>query len=225
MKARTASKCLVHRNCRAERNFSCRHQGRLGLRLRIHGFDWLDCWTDSTITSNLQPTVQANEHVATVHGKDNIGHIGDSLPPGAGLVSRAAQCLGVVRRNDLPAVKAITMLVDCGAVENFVDNELIPDVESLMLDYTVLDKPKEIVTARQQLLLGIVTGILPGAITDKVGNKFDVGFPSLIVPRLGRNLRNLFFSDTATTVIKAVIERENSRLERNEIIVPLEQRK
>ena len=67
------------------------------------------------------------------------------------------------------------MLVDSGVKENFVDNELIPDAESLMLDYTVLDKPKKIEIAGQQLLLGIATGILPGAITDKVGPKYNVG--------------------------------------------------
>ena len=44
-----------------------------------------------------------------------------------------------------------------------------------MLNYTVLDKRKKNVTAGQQLLLGIATGILPGAITDKVGPKYNVG--------------------------------------------------
>ena len=47
-----------------------------------------------------------------------------------------------------------------------------------MLDYTVLDKPKTIVTTGQKLLLGMATGILPGVITDKAGTKHDVGFPS-----------------------------------------------
>ena len=114
------------------------------------------------------------------------------------------------------------MLVDSGVKENFVDNELIPDAESLMLDYTVLDKPKKIEIAGQQLLLGIATSILPGVITDKAGTKHDVGFPTLTVPGLGRNL---FSSDAATRGIKPVIETGNSRLERNVIIAPLKQHK
>ena len=137
-------------------------------------------------------------------------------------MSGAVQCLGL-RRNDLQAVKVIAMLVDRGATENFVDNKLIPETEYLMLDYTVLDKPNKIVTAGQQLLLGIATGILPGVMTDKSSTKHDVGFPSVIVPRLGHNLFS--FSDAATKGIKIVIETANSRLERSDIIVLLEQRK
>ena len=49
----------------------------------------------------------------------------------------------MVDRNDLKAVKAITMLVESGATENFVNNEFIPEAESLMLDYTVFDKAQE----------------------------------------------------------------------------------
>ena len=41
----------------------------------------------------------------------------------------------------------ITMLVDSDPTEYFVDNELIPEAESLMLDYAVFEKPKKIATA------------------------------------------------------------------------------
>lgn len=66
---------------------------------------------------------------------------------GAALLSGATQRLVVASRNDLQEVKLITMLVDSGGTENFLDNELIPEAESLMLNYTVLDKPKKIVAA------------------------------------------------------------------------------
>ena len=46
------------------------------------------------------------------------------------------------RRNDLQAVKAITMLVDSGATERFVDNEHLSEAEFLILNRSVLDKPK-----------------------------------------------------------------------------------
>lgn len=55
----------------------------------------------------------------------------------------------MVRLNDLQAVKAVTVLTDGGATANFVDNELIPEAEVLVLDYTVLYKPNEIVTTGQ----------------------------------------------------------------------------
>ena len=66
---------------------------------------------------------------------------------GAALLSGAAQRPRVVHRNNLQAVKVITMLVDSDPTENFVDNELIPEAESLMLDYAVFEKPKKIATA------------------------------------------------------------------------------
>ena len=65
----------------------------------------------------------------------------------AALLSGAAQRPRVVHRNNLQAVKVITMLVDSDPTENFVDNELIPEAESLMLDYAVFEKPKKIATA------------------------------------------------------------------------------
>lgn len=86
------------------------------------------------------------------------------------------------------------MLVDSGVTENVVDNGLIPEVESLMLDYTVLDKPDKTDTAVKQLLLEIATAILRGVTTAKADTEHDLGFPRLIVSGQGRNL----FSDAAT---------------------------
>lgn len=64
-----------------------------------------------------------------------------------------------VSRNQCQGVGAITMLVDSGATEKFMDNEFLPDVQSLIPDSTVLDKPNQINTAGQQLLLGTARGI------------------------------------------------------------------
>lgn len=115
------------------------------------------------------------------------------------------------------------MLVNSSEAENFFAEELILKVESRMLDYTVLNTPKEIVTAGQQLLLGTATDLLPGVIICNTGTKHDVGFPMLIVPGLGRNL---FFSfDVATRVIKTIVEAGDSNLESNGILVPLVQHK
>lgn len=144
------------------------------------------------------------------------------------LLSGTAQRLGVIRRNNFQVVNAVTMLVHSGAMEKFVDNNLLPEAESLMLGYTVLDEPKEIVTTGSPPGISCysepqLTGILPGFIADKADTNHAVSFPSLIVPGLGRNLFSS--SDTATRVIKIVIEARNSRLEQNDIILTLKQRK
>ena len=73
-----------------------------------------------------------------------------------------------------------------------------------MRDLTVLAKPKNVIIAGQYLLLGTATGIPPGVIIDKMGIKHDMGFPSPIVPRLGRHLFSS--SDAATRGIRTVLE-------------------
>lgn len=39
------------------------------------------------------------------------------------------------------------MMADRGGTEIFVDNELVPEADSLMLDYTVHYRPKKTATA------------------------------------------------------------------------------
>lgn len=49
----------------------------------------------------------------------------------------------MVRHIDQQAVKGTTMLIARGATENVLENELIPEAEFVMLDYTALDKPEK----------------------------------------------------------------------------------
>ena len=72
-----------------------------------------------------------------------------------------------------PTNSKITMLVDSGATEHFVD-ELISELTEKMLNCTVLNTPKNIRAAGKQALLGTATGILSGVITDKAGDKHEV---------------------------------------------------
>ncbi len=124
-------------------------------------------------------------------------------------------------RTFLPNNNEITMLVDSGATEHFVDDQLIPELKEKMLNYTVLSTPKKIRAAGKHILLGTVTGILIGSITDKTGKKHEVGFPSVIVSGLGRHLFSS--SDAASRGISTVIEPGNPHLKRNNIVVPLQQ--
>ena len=76
-------------------------------------------------------------------------------------------------RSVSPTNSKITMLVDSGATEHFVD-ELISELTEKMLNCTVLNTPKNIRAAGKQALLGTATGILSGVITDKAGDKHEV---------------------------------------------------
>lgn len=57
-----------------------------------------------------------------------------------------------------------------------VDDELIAVIKN-MLNYNVLDEPKTIRVAGQQILVGTAMGIGPGVITDKAWTKHKVGLP------------------------------------------------
>ena len=124
-------------------------------------------------------------------------------------------------RTFAPSNSTMTMLVDSGATEHFLDDELIPGLKQLMQDYNLLEEPKKIVTAGNQVLLGTATGILPCVITDQNGSTHQVGFPSLIVSGLGRHL----FSSSAAAArgTSTIIEAGHPRLTRGDIIVPLQQ--
>ena len=45
-------------------------------------------------------------------------------------------------RTFLPTNSKITMSVDSGATEHFVDDEQVPELKEKMLNYTVLNMPK-----------------------------------------------------------------------------------
>ena len=75
-------------------------------------------------------------------------------------------------RSVSPTNSKITMLVDSGTTENFVDDELISERKEKMLNHIVLNT--KIRAAGKQAQLGTATGILSGVITDKAGDKHEV---------------------------------------------------
>ena len=82
-----------------------------------------------------------------------------------------------------PDVDRISMIVDSGASDHWVDDELVPNLWDSMNDYKKLKEPKIIVTAGNK-----ATGTLWGHMIDQTGQRVPVRISAMIVPGLGRNL-------------------------------------
>lgn len=113
----------------------------------------------------------------------------------------------------------ITMMVDSGASEHFLDPLLIPGLRGLMSDYCSLDVPHKIVTAGQYVLEGIAKGTVRGHVIDVSGRENLFAFPAIVVPGLGRNLFSVAMSSTAGVV--AVFDSVQPRLEIADVVLPM----
>ena len=81
-----------------------------------------------------------------------------------------------------PSAKGATLLVDSGASESFLDDELIPDLKTRMREFKTLSTPREITTAGKHTLHGIGTGIISFTIRDNHGTQLPVNMRALVVP-------------------------------------------
>ena len=116
-----------------------------------------------------------------------------------------------------PNSNEMTTLVNSGATKHVLDDELIPGLKDRMMNPTLLDVPKTIITAGIRKLLGTMTGTINGTITDETGRTHRAHFPSLFVSGLGRHI----FSPTAsmTRGITTTLEEGNSHLRKGSIVV------
>ena len=80
------------------------------------------------------------------------------------------------------------MIVDSGALDHLVDDELIPRLRDSMKGYKKLKLPKVIVTAGFKEALAMATGSIWGHIIDQAGQHVPVRISGMIVPGLGCNL-------------------------------------
>ena len=87
-----------------------------------------------------------------------------------------------------PSAKGANLLVDSGASESFLDDELIPDLKTRMREFKTLSTPREITTAGKHTLHGIGTDIISFTIRDNHGTQLPVNMHALVVPGLGRNI-------------------------------------
>ena len=109
-----------------------------------------------------------------------------------------------------PNSNEITMLVDSGVTEHFLDDELIPGLKNRTMSSTLLDVPKTIITAGNRKLLGTMTGTINGTITEETGRPHPAHFPGLIVSGLGHHI--LSPTTAMTRGITTTLEERNSYL-------------
>ena len=61
---------------------------------------------------------------------------------------------------------SLNLTVDSGSTGHFVDSQLLPNIESLMVEYVHLDPPMTILTAARHLLQGTAKGFFNTVVID-----------------------------------------------------------
>ena len=79
------------------------------------------------------------------------------------------------------------MLVDSGAPDHLIDEELIPMLRKSMKDYKKLNDPKTIMTNGKKAF-ATATGTIWGYIIDQAGKRVPLRISAMFVPGLGRNV-------------------------------------
>ena len=178
--AGAAKWCSVHRTT-THRNEECYSQG--ATRPTENASVSLACTNCRHCTSadSKEPTVNNTEPSHSDKPVINFAGSSDDFDGGfmyaAGMPGRFT-----------PSAKGATLLVDSGASESFLDDELIPDLKTRMREFKTLSTPREITTAGKHTLHGIGTGIISFTIRDNHGTQLPVNMRSLVVPGLGRNI-------------------------------------
>ena len=178
--AGAAKWCSVHR-ATTHRNEECYSQG--ATRPTKNASVSLACINCRHCTSadSKEPTVDNTEPSHSDKPVINFAGSSDDFDGGfmyaAGMPGRFT-----------PSAKDATLLVDSGASESFLDDELIPDLKTRMREFKTLSTPREITTAGKHTLHGIGSGIISFTIRDNHGTQLPVNMRALVVPGLGRNI-------------------------------------
>ena len=114
---------------------------------------------------------------------------------------------------------SITVTVDSGSSEHFLDPFLIPGLQNHMMDYNALDEPHKIYTAGDHVLEGLGTGNVHRTVKDGYGRKIASNFSAFVVPGLGRNLFSVHTAVTKGEV--TVFDSVNPQFEIGNIVIPL----
>ena len=178
--AGAAKWCSVHRTT-THRNEECYSQG--ATRPTKNASVSLACTNCRHCTSadSKEPTVDNTE--SSHSDKPVINFAGSSDDFDGGFMYAA----GMPGRFT-PSAKGATLLVDSGASESFLDDELIPDLKTRMREFKTLSTPREITTAGKHTLHGIGTVIISFTIRDNHGTHLPVNMRALVVLGLGRNI-------------------------------------
>ena len=113
------------------------------------------------------------------------------------------------------------MVVDSCATDNYVDPARTPGLGAYMRDVEELRVPQTVVAAGENLLQGVATETICGAVTDDSGNDRLISFHVIVVPRLGTSL----FSVTTAMLkgLATLFHPTNPRLEKYGVAVPMQQ--
>ena len=106
----------------------------------------------------------------------------------AGSGNRGFHPNGSGNRGFHPNSNKFTMLVDSGASDHLIDEELIPRLRKSMRDYKKVNDPKTIMTNGNKKLFAAATGTIWGYIIDQAGKRVRVRISVMFVPGLGRNV-------------------------------------
>ena len=122
-----------------------------------------------------------------------------------------------------PSIDRFTMLVDSGASDHLIDEELIPRLRKRMREYKTLKDPKTIMANGNNLkVFATSPGTIWGYIIDQAGKRAPVCISAMFVPGLGRNV---FSSMKAMqSGVSTILETGNSHLQlENSTSLPLTQ--
>ena len=133
--------------------------------------------------STADTTAAAKDNESSDSEKPVISFAGSNNDFDGGFMFTAA-----VTRRFTPSTKGTTLLVDSGASESFLDDELIPGLKERMREFKQLSTPKEITTAGKHTTYGVGTGIISFTICDSHGVQLPVNLRALVVPGLGHNI-------------------------------------
>ena len=102
-----------------------------------------------------------------------------------------------------PDSDRISLLVDSGASDHYLDGKLIPDLETILDNYTPITNPFRIIGAGGHVFYGVGEGIITAFAQDMEGQDREVRFKCFNVPGLGKHLFSTGTAQAhgATTVI------------------------
>lgn len=106
----------------------------------------------------------------------------------------------IPRPSQLLQPRSMLLLVDSGSLDHYVEDTIIPELETLTLNVEQLKIPRKISMAGNHILLGRKAGILPGTVVDKDGRHHSVQIAGVNVSSMGRHRFSSKKSDSKGSV-------------------------
>lgn len=140
----------------------------------------------------------------------------DSTPFDGGFLFSASSSTPTASSN----TDTITLLIDSGATEHYLDSYLVPGLLD-MSDFRALLVPKSIVAAGGHVLRGTHSGVLPVSVADDKGKFHRIKLTCILVPGLGRHIFSTM--EASRRGVTTTIEAGCHRLVKGDITLPLQQ--